>query len=57
MRLGGGHITRLGGEERYIQGFFGGELRERDHLQDPDVNGRIILRWNFRKYHELHGLD
>jgi hypothetical protein len=26
-----------------------GSLRERDHLEDPDVNGRIILRWIFGK--------
>jgi hypothetical protein len=25
-------------------------LRERDHLGDPSVDGRIILRWNFRKW-------
>jgi len=24
-------------------------LRKRDHLGDQDVNGRIILRWIFRK--------
>ena len=22
----------------------------RDHLGDPGVDGRIILRWNFRKW-------
>jgi len=22
---------------------------ERDHLKDPDVDGRIILKWIFRK--------
>jgi len=27
-----------------------GHLRERDHLEDPDVGGRIILRWLFRKW-------
>jgi hypothetical protein len=26
-----------------------GNLRERDHLGDPAVDGRIILRWIFRK--------
>ena len=25
-------------------------LRERDYLGDPDVDGRIILRWIFRKW-------
>jgi hypothetical protein len=28
----------------------GGNLRERDHLEDPDVDGRIILTWIFRKW-------
>jgi hypothetical protein len=26
-----------------------GNLRERDHLQDLGVDGRIILRWIFKK--------
>jgi hypothetical protein len=25
-------------------------VRDRDHLEDPDVDGRIILRWIFRKW-------
>jgi len=27
-----------------------GNLRERDHLEDPGVDWRIILRWIFRKW-------
>ena len=30
--------------------FWWGNLRERDYLGDPDVDGRIILRWMFSKY-------
>ena len=34
------------------RGFLWGNLRERDHLEDPGVDGRIILRWIFRKWDE-----
>ena len=27
-----------------------GNLRERDNLEDPDIDGRIILRWILRKW-------
>jgi len=30
--------------------FWWGNLRERNHLVDPDVDERIILRWIFRKW-------
>jgi len=36
------------GREAYT-GFWWGNLKERDHLGDPGVDGRIILRWIFRK--------
>jgi hypothetical protein len=31
-------------------GFWWGNLRERGHWGDPDVGGRIILGWIFRKW-------
>ena len=33
-----------------MQGFGGGNLREIDHLEDPSVEGRVILRWIFGKW-------
>jgi len=33
-----------------LQGFGERNLNERDHLRDPSLDGRIILRWTFRKW-------
>jgi hypothetical protein len=33
------------------------DLREGDHLEDRDVDGRIILKWIFKKWDGGHGLD
>jgi hypothetical protein len=30
--------------------FWWENLRERDHLRDPNIDGRVILRWIFRKW-------
>jgi hypothetical protein len=50
------HIARMGrGEVR--TGFWWGNLRERDHLEDTGVVGRTILRWIFRKWDRGHGLE
>jgi hypothetical protein len=34
-----------------------GNLRQRDHLGDQGVDGRIILRWIFRKWDWGGGVD
>jgi len=34
----------------FYTGFWLENLRERDHFEDPDADGRITLRWNFRKW-------
>ena len=47
MRLAG-HVAGMGGEA--YKGFWLGDLRERDHLEDPGLDGRIILRWIFSKW-------
>ena len=38
-------------------GSWWGNVEERDHLEYPGVDGRIILRWIFRKWDEGHALD
>ena len=43
----GGACRTYGGRGGVYVGFWWGNLRERDHLKDPGVDGRIILRWMF----------
>jgi len=43
-----GHVACVGKAEVYT-GFWWGNLREGDHLGYPGIDGRIILRWIFRK--------
>jgi hypothetical protein len=45
------------GERRGAYRVGGRNLRNRDHLKDPSVDGRIILRWIFRKLDVGNGLN
>ena len=40
----GGACSTYGGRREAYTGFWGGNLRERDQLKDPVIDGRIILR-------------
>jgi hypothetical protein len=42
-----GHVARMG--EKLHTGFWWGNLREGDHLEDPGVDRRIILKLIVRK--------
>ena len=44
-----GHVARMG-ERRGVCRVLVGKPRDVDHLGDPGVDGRIILRWIFRKW-------
>ena len=46
---GRGMKSVWGREEVHI-GFWWGNLGERDHLKDPGIDGRIIIKWIFRKW-------
>jgi hypothetical protein len=40
------HAWRRG---EVLTGFWGGSMRGRDQLDDTDADGRIILKWIFKK--------
>jgi hypothetical protein len=43
-----GHVARMGKKGAYR--VLIGRLRERDQLEDIDIDGRIILKWIFKKW-------
>ena len=50
MRSQGTTSSNIGRREEVLTGFWWENLRERDFLGDLGVDGRILLRWIFRKW-------
>jgi hypothetical protein len=42
-------MKHVWGKGEVHTGFWRGNLRLRDHLDDAGADGRIVLRWIFRK--------
>jgi hypothetical protein len=51
-----GHVACMGRVEVHTE-FKHGNLMEGGHSADPDLDGRIILKWIFEKLGGGHGLD
>ena len=49
----GAHV----GQGEAHTGFWWENLRERDHLEEPDIGGRIILKWICKKWDRGKGMD
>ena len=49
-----GHVACMG-EGRGVHRVLVGKPTERAHWEDPDVDGRIILRWIFKKWEWVVG--
>jgi hypothetical protein len=45
------------GERRGAYRVLVGRSRERDHFEGLEINGRIILKWVFKKWDRRQGLD
>jgi len=46
----GGACSTYGDRRGAYRVLVGGSLMERDHLENPGIDGRITLRWIFRKW-------
>jgi hypothetical protein len=50
----GGACSTDGGRGEVHTEFWRGNLSTKDHLEDPGLNGSIILKWIFRKWDGLY---
>ena len=41
--------SMYGGREEVHTGFWRGYLKERNHLEEPCIDGKMILEWIFKK--------
>jgi hypothetical protein len=44
-----GNVARMGEREETCTGFWWRNMMERDHLEEPGVDERILLKWIYRK--------
>jgi len=42
-------MQHVWGKGEVYTGFWWGILKERDHFEDPGIDGRIIIRWILNK--------
>jgi hypothetical protein len=50
MRWEGNIALIMEGRREVHTRFWWGDLREGDHLEDPDVDRRVIFKWIFKKW-------
>jgi hypothetical protein len=53
----GGACSTCGKIGDLHKGFWWEDMRERCHMEDLGVDGRIILKWTFKKWYGGHELD
>jgi len=56
-RIGWVGLVAHMGKKRSVCRVLVGKPEGKNHLEDPGVDGRIILRWIFRKWDVGYGLD